>query len=166
MKDKIVEQVIEKYKQRSELGIAKYGTTLEENNHDNFFKHLQEELMDATLYLEKLQKVSIATPENCLIDTIGVFEDVTHIHFPTLLRPTDKILLKYMENVMWVTDEGNFLYRKSNLWGGGINGTCNWYMEGFERENCRDWKMCCIEKDATMLRVGRISLSKLIKIAI
>jgi hypothetical protein len=54
MSDKIVLEVIEKYAQRSEVGIAKYGTTLETNNHDNYLKHLQEELMDATLYLQKL----------------------------------------------------------------------------------------------------------------
>ena len=52
--DSIVLQVVEKYAQRSEIGINKYGTTLEKNNHDNYLKHLQEELMDATLYLEKL----------------------------------------------------------------------------------------------------------------
>jgi hypothetical protein len=54
MKDKIVEQVINKYEDRSYIGIAKYGTTLEDNNKDNYLKHLQEELMDATLYLEKI----------------------------------------------------------------------------------------------------------------
>jgi len=54
MRDKIVEQVINKYEDRSYIGIAKYGTTLEENNKDNYLKHLQEELMDATLYLEKI----------------------------------------------------------------------------------------------------------------
>jgi hypothetical protein len=54
MSDKIVLEVIEKYAQRSEVGINKYGTTLEQNNHDNYLKHLQEELMDATLYLQKL----------------------------------------------------------------------------------------------------------------
>ena len=54
MSDQIVLEVIEKYAQRSEVGIAKYGTTLEQNNHDNYLKHLQEELMDATLYLQKL----------------------------------------------------------------------------------------------------------------
>ena len=54
MSDQIVLEVIEKYAQRSEIGIAKYGTTLETNNKDNYLKHLQEELMDATLYLEKL----------------------------------------------------------------------------------------------------------------
>lgn len=54
MSDQIVLGVIEKYAKRSEVGIAKYGTTLETNNKDNYLKHLQEELMDATLYLEKL----------------------------------------------------------------------------------------------------------------
>jgi hypothetical protein len=54
MSDQIVLEVIEKYAQRSEVGIAKYGTTLETNNHDNYLKHLQEELMDATLYIQKL----------------------------------------------------------------------------------------------------------------
>jgi hypothetical protein len=52
--DQVVLSVIEKYAKRSEVGIAKYGTTLETNNKDNYLKHLQEELMDATLYLEKL----------------------------------------------------------------------------------------------------------------
>ena len=32
MKDKIVEQVIDKYHMRSDVGIKKYGTTLEKNN--------------------------------------------------------------------------------------------------------------------------------------
>jgi hypothetical protein len=54
MKDKIVRQLIHKYIQRSELGIKKYGTTLEDNNTDNFLIHLQQELMDASLYIEKL----------------------------------------------------------------------------------------------------------------
>lgn len=54
--DPIVESVIQKYAERSKVGIEKYGTTLEENTHDDFLKHLQEELMDATLYIEKLIK--------------------------------------------------------------------------------------------------------------
>ena len=56
--DQIVLEVIEKYAKRSEIGIAKYGTTLETNNKDNYFKHLQEELMDATLYLQKLMTLN------------------------------------------------------------------------------------------------------------
>jgi len=54
-KDKIVQQVIAKFNERSEIGIKKYGTTLEDNNTDDFLNHLQEELMDAILYLEKLK---------------------------------------------------------------------------------------------------------------
>lgn len=59
MKDQIVEQVLAKYQERSERGFQKYGTTLEENSRDSYFKHLQEELMDATLYLEKLISLDI-----------------------------------------------------------------------------------------------------------
>jgi hypothetical protein len=54
MTDSIVDQVVRKYGIRSAVGINKYGTTLETNNKDNYLKHLQEELMDATLYIEKL----------------------------------------------------------------------------------------------------------------
>jgi hypothetical protein len=46
--------VIEKFQQRSAVGIKKYNTTLYENNHDNYLLHLQEELQDATLYIEKI----------------------------------------------------------------------------------------------------------------
>lgn len=54
MKDQIVQQVIDKFNQRSAIGARKYGTTLYQNNHDNYLLHLQEELQDATLYIEKL----------------------------------------------------------------------------------------------------------------
>ena len=55
MEDKIVQDVIDKFQQRSDTGIKKYGTTLEENNTDDFLNHLQEELMDAILYIQKLK---------------------------------------------------------------------------------------------------------------
>ena len=57
-KDPIVESVIQKMKARSRDGIIKYGTTLYDSP-DGFYKflnHLQEELMDATLYIEKLKQ--------------------------------------------------------------------------------------------------------------
>ena len=57
MKDKIVQSVLEKYQQRSEVGQAKYGVTLERNdlNFLQWLNHIQEELMDATLYIERLR---------------------------------------------------------------------------------------------------------------
>lgn len=53
--DPIVESVIEEFRERSAKGIKKYGTTLEENNTDDFLQHLKEELMDAVCYIQKLQ---------------------------------------------------------------------------------------------------------------
>ena len=56
-KDSIVESVINQFKTRSEIGIKKYGTTLERNDLStlDWLKHLQEEMMDAVLYIEKLK---------------------------------------------------------------------------------------------------------------
>ncbi len=53
--DPIVDEVINKFHNRSQVGIKKYGTTLHENNTDDFLSHLQEELMDAVLYIQKLK---------------------------------------------------------------------------------------------------------------
>lgn len=57
MKDNIVKKVTNKYQKRSEVGVKKYGVTLERNdlNFIEWLNHLQEELMDATLYVEKLK---------------------------------------------------------------------------------------------------------------
>lgn len=56
--DKYVESVIAKYRERSEIGIKKYGTTLERKdlNLIDWLNHLQEELMDASLYVERLKE--------------------------------------------------------------------------------------------------------------
>lgn len=62
--DLIVKSVIEKYQVRSEVGQEKYGTTLERSdlNYIQWIQHLQEELMDATLYLEKLKSELESNP--------------------------------------------------------------------------------------------------------
>jgi hypothetical protein len=52
--DSIVDQVVAKFQQRSAVGIEKYNTTLQDNNRDNYLLHLQQELQDATLYIEKI----------------------------------------------------------------------------------------------------------------
>ena len=56
--DPIVGAVMKQYRDRSAIGIGKYNTTLDENTDGvlRFLQHLQEELMDATLYIEKLKK--------------------------------------------------------------------------------------------------------------
>jgi len=57
MIDGIVKRVIDAFKKRSERGLEKYGTTLDRDDltHVEWLQHLQEELMDATLYIEKLK---------------------------------------------------------------------------------------------------------------
>lgn len=52
--DPIIESVRAKLLQRSQIGIKKYNTTLQQNNRDNYLNHLQQELMDGCNYIEKL----------------------------------------------------------------------------------------------------------------
>jgi hypothetical protein len=56
--DAIVESLIQEYRLRSIKGIAKYGTTLEENQLSlyKWLQHAKEEAMDMALYLHKAQK--------------------------------------------------------------------------------------------------------------
>lgn len=56
--DTVVESVVKKFQDRSKLGIKKYGTTLDRKdiNFDGWAEHLQQELMDGILYLERLRK--------------------------------------------------------------------------------------------------------------
>jgi hypothetical protein len=56
--DSVVESVVKKFKDRSSVGIKKYGTTLDRTDidFDGWAEHLQQELMDAILYLERLKK--------------------------------------------------------------------------------------------------------------
>ena len=63
--DSIVSAVIESFKQRSEFGQKKYGTNLDRTDLKFFdwVQHMQEELMDATLYLEKMKTESVAYKE-------------------------------------------------------------------------------------------------------
>ena len=56
--DTIVDDVINKFRKRSEAGMLKYNTTLDRTDLStlDWLTHLQEELMDAVLYVEKLKK--------------------------------------------------------------------------------------------------------------
>ena len=57
MNDKIVLNVLESFKKRSEICIKKYNTTLERNDLSTleWLQHAQEEAMDFVLYLERLK---------------------------------------------------------------------------------------------------------------
>jgi hypothetical protein len=58
MKDTILESVINQFRERSEVGIKKYGTTLDRTDLSSleWISHAQQEAMDFVLYLEKLKQ--------------------------------------------------------------------------------------------------------------
>ena len=62
-RDPVVERVVDKFVDRSDVGYKKYGVTLEEDPGEmlEWLNHLQEELMDAVLYLQKAKEKYEAT---------------------------------------------------------------------------------------------------------
>ena len=63
--DKIVKNVIDKFQERSDVGIEKYGVTLEREDLTTlqWINHAQEEAMDFCLYLERLKVQEIRLKE-------------------------------------------------------------------------------------------------------
>ena len=59
IRDKVIESVINKIIQRSDVGYKKYGITLHNDDQplDTWLQHIQEELMDAVNYIEKAKDV-------------------------------------------------------------------------------------------------------------
>jgi hypothetical protein len=57
MTDAITEAVVVQLRTRAEKGKSKYGTTMERDDLTlmEWLQHLQEELMDAAVYVEKLK---------------------------------------------------------------------------------------------------------------
>ena len=62
-RDPVVERVVDKFVGRSDVGYKKYGVTLEDDPSEmlEWLNHLQEELMDAVLYLQKAKEKYEAT---------------------------------------------------------------------------------------------------------
>ena len=78
MQDKTIERVIHRIRSRSELGIAKYGTTLTDNDLSlvEWLQHLQEELMDAINYAERTKQEledTLNAKERKLLKTIALY---------------------------------------------------------------------------------------------
>ena len=61
-KDTVVLSVVQSFQERSRAGQLKYGTTLDRTDltPQQWAQHMQEELMDAILYLERLKREIIA----------------------------------------------------------------------------------------------------------
>ena len=54
-RDPVVERVVDKFISRSDVGFKKYGVTMDQDtlSKKKWLNHLQEELMDAILYIQK-----------------------------------------------------------------------------------------------------------------
>ena len=78
-RDPVVERVVDKFVSRSDVGFAKYGITLEDDKSNLFqwMNHLQEELMDAVLYLQKLKETTTEEMQDALIRNFEVHDQET-----------------------------------------------------------------------------------------
>jgi hypothetical protein len=87
-----VQSVVNKFVDRSDVGFAKYGKTLRADQSDIFtwLNHLQEELMDATLYLQRLkEEISTLREEKELLQSINDIDVIDAFEVPTY-RPKKK----------------------------------------------------------------------------
>tara|TARA_R100000995_G_scaffold74806_1_gene43957 strand:- start:5639 stop:5884 length:246 start_codon:yes stop_codon:yes gene_type:complete len=77
MMSEIEERVIVKIRQRAEVGEKKYNTTMERTDltYDEWLQHLQEELLDACVYLEKLMSLNAINVNRAnLLDPFNVLD--------------------------------------------------------------------------------------------
>lgn len=84
MRDKIIQQVIQKIQSRSDVGFKKYGVTLYDDNQplDAWLNHIQEELMDAVNYIEKARMSLREEIEECYIKDLKVTDPQTISAYP------------------------------------------------------------------------------------
>ena len=76
-RDPVVRRVVDKFVSRSDVGFKKYGVTLEDDKSNMFewMNHLQEELMDAVLYLQKAKEVYSTDLEEDLLMDLEVIDE-------------------------------------------------------------------------------------------
>ena len=73
-RDPVVERVVDKFVSRSDVGFAKYGTTLEDERRlkmkglQKYLNDIQEELMDAILYIQAARDELQDLSEEALIN--------------------------------------------------------------------------------------------------
>ena len=78
--DKIVQQVLRKMDERSLIGQKKYGATMmqeiegQEKDLGRFLVDVQEELMDALLYIEAARRCLTDEVEEVMLNRIEVYE--------------------------------------------------------------------------------------------
>lgn len=79
IEDKIVLRVLARFNERSQVGINKYNTTLERTDLSTleWLQHLQDEMMDATLYVERL-KDEFTNRQLYMVDKDGQYHKLVY----------------------------------------------------------------------------------------
>lgn len=93
-RDPVVQSVVNKFVDRSDVGFAKYGKTLRDDQSDVFtwLNHLQEELMDATLYLQRLkEEISTLREEKALLNEINDIDVIDAFEVPSKKKNSKNI---------------------------------------------------------------------------
>ena len=84
-RDPVVQSVVNKFVDRSDVGFEKYGKTLREDTSDvyTWLNHFQEELMDATLYIQRLkEEIAMLREEKMLIAEINDIDVIEALEVP------------------------------------------------------------------------------------
>ena len=78
-REPVVRRVVNKFVSRSDVGFKKYGVTLEKDPSKMFewLNHLQEELMDAVLYLQKAKEVYTTDLQEDLLTDLQIEDETT-----------------------------------------------------------------------------------------
>ena len=78
-RDKIIERVINKIKSRSDVGYKKYGVTLKDDEQtlDTWLNHIQEEIMDALLYIQAAKHCLEDEIEEAMLRRIELYDEET-----------------------------------------------------------------------------------------
>ena len=100
-RDPVVQSVVNKFVDRSDVGFAKYGKTLRNDQSDIFvwLNHLQEELMDATLYLQRLkEEISTLREEKALLNELNDIDVIDAFEVPYKKKKKKKKKEAYMVN--------------------------------------------------------------------
>ena len=80
-RDPVVERVVDKFVSRSDVGFEKYGTTLEDERRikmkdlHKYLNDIQEELMDAVLYIQSARDELQDLSEEAMIDKFNKDEE-------------------------------------------------------------------------------------------
>jgi hypothetical protein len=140
-RDPVVQSVVNKFVDRSDVGFAKYGKTMRDDKSDVFvwLNHLQEELMDATLYLQRLkEEISDLREEKALINELNEIDIIDEFVFLPKKKEKKVKVKKYSEQKLGRGDHFSFTIDEPNHkdWKDILNESPLYNISEFFRPTC------------------------------